>query len=232
MRSNSTTYHNVLKVHQDLVIWDSHPLALGSTPVQVFVDGIPQLNAHVVEKPDTFQRTPPVPNFDKEAKQAVEYDGLPPLEPTTSTANSVVFVNVQSVFTPSAFGVEQLFLATDDSALGTVVAENGQITCIGVCLMNVPDATIIDLNAGSISPGLVSFGSPLGLEHISGEPSTVDGPIFDPLSGKGVPDIVGGDGAIIRAADGLLFQTRDALYVPCKPAFWCSNDLDWHTAPA
>ncbi|KAJ6577402.1 carbohydrate esterase family 9 protein [Mycena capillaripes] len=196
----------------DIVIWDSHPLALSATPVQVFVDGIPQLeNPHVVNKPNTFQHTPPVPNFDKEAKDAVEYDGLPPLEPTASTAHSVVFVNVQSVFTPGASGVEELFLATDGGTLGTVVAEKGQITCVGVCSMNVADATVIDLKAGSISPGLVSFGSPLGLEHISAEPSTVDGPVYDPLSGNGVPDIVGGDGAIIRAADGLLFQTRDAL---------------------
>ncbi|KAN0081191.1 hypothetical protein V8E55_008815 [Tylopilus felleus] len=29
----------------DLAIWDSHPLALGATPVQVFIDGIPQLEA-------------------------------------------------------------------------------------------------------------------------------------------------------------------------------------------
>jgi hypothetical protein len=78
--------------------------------------------------------------------------------------------------------------------------------------MDVADATVIDLEAGSISPGLVSFGSPLGLEHIQAEQSTTDGPVFDPLSRNGVPDILGGDGAIIRAADGLLFQTRDALY--------------------
>jgi hypothetical protein len=167
---------------------------------------------HVVEKPGTFQQTPPVPNFDKEAQEAVEHDGLPPLEPTTTTTRLVVFINVQSVFMSRASGVERLFLATDESALGTVVAEKGQVTCVGVCSMNIADATVIDLEGGSISPGLVSFGSPLGLEHIQAEQSTVDGPVYDPLSSNGVPDILGGDGAIIRAADGLLFQTRDALY--------------------
>ena len=56
----------------DLVIWDSHPLALGATPIQVIIDGIPQLPARfVVEKPHSFQVVPKVPNFDKEADQTV-----------------------------------------------------------------------------------------------------------------------------------------------------------------
>jgi hypothetical protein len=197
----------------DLVIWDSHPLALSATPIQVFIDGVPQLeNAHVAQKPDAFQHTPEVPNFDKEAQQAVEHDGLPPLEPTTITTRPVVFVNVRSVFAPGPSGVEQLFSAADDSPLGTVVAENGHITCVGACSTDLTDASVVDLEGGSFSPGLVSFGSPLGLEHIAGEESTIDGPIYDPLAKNGVPEIVGGDGAIIRAADGLLFHTRDALY--------------------
>ncbi|KAJ7021523.1 carbohydrate esterase family 9 protein [Mycena alexandri] len=195
----------------DLVIWDSHPLALGATPIQVFIDGIPQLeDVYVVEKPKAFQYAPSVPNFDKEAQEAVKYEGLPPLEPAFVKTRPVVFVNVQSVLTPDASSIQEVFLAADDGALGTVVVENGQITCVGVCSM-ATDAMIIDLEAGSISPGLVTFGSPLGLEHIQSEPSTTDGTVYDPLSSKGVPEIVGGDGAIIRAADGLLFRTRDAL---------------------
>ncbi|KAF8207137.1 carbohydrate esterase family 9 protein [Mycena galopus ATCC 62051] len=196
----------------DLVVWDSHPLVLGATPVQVFIDGIPQLqDAYVVEKPQAFQRAPSVPNFDKEAQEAVKHDGLPPLEPTTIKTRPVVFINVQSVFTPDAdFGVQQVFSAADDRALGTVVTENGHITCVGVCSTDFANATIVDLEAGSISPGLVTFGSPLGLEHMQSEPSTNDGVLYDALSGSGVPEIVGGDGAMIRAADGLLFRTRDA----------------------
>ncbi|KAJ7164026.1 carbohydrate esterase family 9 protein [Mycena crocata] len=196
----------------DLVIWDSHPLALGATPTQVFIDGIPQLSdPYVVEKPETFQHSPPVPNFDKEAKEAVEHEGLPPLEPTTVITRPVIFVNVQSAFTPGTVGIEQLFSTPDNGTLGTIITEYGRIVCAGVCSTNVADATVIDLEGGSISPGLVSFGSPLGLEHIAGEESTLDGPIYDPLSPNGVPAIVGGDGAIIRAVDGLLFRTRDAL---------------------
>ncbi len=63
-------------------MWDSHPLALGATPTQVFVDGIPQLRSPVqANKPTNFQKLPKVPKFDREAAAAVKYDGHPPLEP-------------------------------------------------------------------------------------------------------------------------------------------------------
>ncbi|KAJ7284617.1 carbohydrate esterase family 9 protein [Mycena rebaudengoi] len=205
--------HRIGYIKEDLVIWDSHPLSLGATPKQVFIDGIPQLDKpHVNEKPDAFQARPVVPNFDKEAQEAVKYEGLPPLEPSKVTAIPVVFVNVRSVFTATSSGIQEVLSVADDKALGTVIVENGEITCSGICDTNsIVGANVVDLEGGSISPGLVSFGSPLGLENIAEEGSTNDGTIYDPLSSTGVPEIVGGAGAIIRAADGLMFGTRDAL---------------------
>jgi hypothetical protein len=60
------------------------------------------------------------------------------------------------------------------------------------------------------SPGLVTYGSPLGLDNIEQEPSTNDGEILDPLTAK-VPAILGGDGSVIRAVDGLQYGGRDML---------------------
>ena len=40
-------------LHLDIVIWDWHPLALGATPRQVYIDGIPQL-----EKPQELNKPP------------------------------------------------------------------------------------------------------------------------------------------------------------------------------
>lgn len=60
------------------------------------------------------------------------------------------------------------------------------------------------------SPGLVSYGSALGLGHIAAESSTVDGVIPDPFT-RNVPSILGGKGAIIRAADGLMYGSSNAL---------------------
>jgi hypothetical protein len=70
----------------------------------------------------------------------------------------------------------------------------------------------IDLNGGTILPGFTSFGSPLGLEEISLEPSTNDGSVPDALTGS-IPSILGGDKAVVRAVDGLTFNGRNLLYV-------------------
>ncbi|EPS99813.1 hypothetical protein FOMPIDRAFT_1060582 [Fomitopsis schrenkii] len=198
----------------DLVVWDSHPLALGATPKQVFIDGIPQLESpHSVEKPASFQRTPKVPNFDQEAADVVKYDGLPPLTPRQSTSN-VIFTDVKSVFTRAGDTVRELFNAAD-SETGAVIVENGTVTCWGTYTSCVTpsllaNAEVVNVKGGSVSPGFTSFGAPLGLGEIGAEPSTADGYVFDPLVQK-VPTILGGDGAIIRAVDGLSFGTRDAL---------------------
>ena len=195
-------------------MWDSHPLALGATPKQVFIDGIPQLeHPYSVEKPASFQRTPKVPNFDKEAADAVKYDGLPPLTPRKSTSN-VIFTDVKSVFTRAGGTVRELFTASD-AELGAVIVENGTMTCWGAytsCVTpgSFAGAEVVNVKGGSVSPGFTSFGAPLGLGEIGSEPSTTDGYVFDPLVQK-VPAILGGDGAIIRAVDGLSFGTRDAL---------------------
>lgn len=60
------------------------------------------------------------------------------------------------------------------------------------------------------SPGLLSYGSRLGLVHIAGEATTQDGEVFDILTDK-VPSVLGRNAAVIRAVDGLQFTTRDAL---------------------
>ncbi|KAJ7098293.1 carbohydrate esterase family 9 protein [Mycena epipterygia] len=198
----------------DIVVWDSHPLALGAAPKQVFIDGIAQLDKpYTSVKPKSAQHVPATPNFDKEIADAIKYEGLPPLEPETAKADVVVFRNVGCIFlkNDATRSVSEVF--TSASADGVVVVEKGHVVCSGAqvacsAALARSDALHLDLEGGSISPALVSYGSPLGLTHITGEASTNDGPVFDPLSMK-VPEII--DGTVIKAADGLLFATRDAL---------------------
>lgn len=168
-----------------------------------------------------------MPNFDKEAREAVEYEGLPPLEPKEENVQgAVVFVNVRSVF---GFGenekkgnVVEVFRAQEESG-AVVVVEAGSIKCMGsrvTCLTPslIGDGVkMIDTEGGSVAPGLVTFGAPIGLEEIEQEKSTGDGVVFDPLVDD-VPDILGaeddsGVGTVIRAVDGLEFGTRNALCV-------------------
>ncbi|KAH9930391.1 carbohydrate esterase family 9 protein [Amylocystis lapponica] len=199
----------------DIVVWDSHPLALGATPKQVFIDGIPQLESpYGVRKPLAFQQTPKVPNYDKEARDALKYEGLPPLAPTKAEAGVVLFTNVKSVFTRANGAVQEAFVAQDDEP-GVVIVENGSVLCAGMHASCVTpalfaSAEIVDTRGGSVAPGFTTYGAPLGLEEIAQEPSTNDGYVYDPLIAP-VPSILGGDEAIVRAVDGLQYGGRDML---------------------
>ncbi|KAJ8088290.1 hypothetical protein PM082_022362 [Marasmius tenuissimus] len=200
----------------DLVIWDAHPLALGATPIQVFVDGIPQLTHKASVQPNTHkqQKAPKTPNFDEEAKAAVKADGLPSLEPK-KTQGRVIFDNVESLYLRTGGKVVEAFRAETEGRR-SVVIQDGKIHCVsgaglgsvrkfGTCssedLMDRPDVTRVDLDGGSMAPGLSTFGTPLGLRHIVVETSTGDGRVNLKVSGQD----------LIRTADGLFFQTRDAL---------------------
>ena len=201
------------------MLWDSHPLAIGATPQQVWIDGIAQLSApHLLTKPASLQTVPKTPNFDKEREETLEYDGLPPLAPEPSRAHTVIFTNISSIYLRDGLSVRSAFSGNPSSTSasarrGVVVIQDGHLICASPqpCAAHMrPDAEYIDLAGGSISPGLVSAGSALGTQEIDQEMSTQDGIVFDPLSG-GVPELVGGAGALIRASDGLQFGTRDAL---------------------
>ncbi|KAK0188101.1 carbohydrate esterase family 9 protein [Armillaria mellea] len=209
--------HRIGYVRKDLVIWDSHPLSLGATPSQVFIDGIPQLeSAYVVHKPQAFQEIPRVPNFDDEVEETLKYDGLPPLSPSKSVADITAFTNVKSFFSRSPVQtIQRIFDFPDKDGVvlvrkGKVICSGSYVECFDPSILGGAKPHLVDLEGGSISPGLVSFGSPLGLENMDQEPSTNDGSVPDPLI-KAVPKIIGGDTAIIRAVDGLQYTTRDAL---------------------
>ncbi|KAH7908470.1 hypothetical protein BJ138DRAFT_352435 [Hygrophoropsis aurantiaca] len=198
----------------DLVIWDSHPLALGATPKQVYIDGIPQLESSYTSfKPDS-QAPPTTPNFDQETESTVKYEGLPPLQAAQTIAGRVVFRNVSSMWTRDVDGVNMRFQTQSDEDEGIVVVDGGMIICSGYasCSSHISnrEGRTINLQGGSLAPALVSAGSSIGLQEIAMERSTSDGLVFDALEDN-IPEILGGEGSIIRAVDGLQFQTRDAL---------------------
>ena len=168
---------------------------------------------------------PDVPNFDREARETVEYEGLPPLEPRTR--RHVVFTGVKSMYAREVikrdngeeeFIIRKKFHESDPKFYNSIFIRDGAIECtragtgcIPLALSHFPEIEIIDLAGGSLAPGVTTFGGPgFGLQEIKLEPSTGDGVVFDALKTK-VPAILGGDEAIMKAKDGLLFGTRHAL---------------------
>lgn len=148
----------------DLVLWDSHPLSLGATPKQVFIDGIAQIRSpHTSAKPIGFQRVPNTPDFGNEVKETLEHDGLPPLETKASNSDIVIFSNVHSVFLRRGKEIEEVFPPAEAAgAFAAVVVQGGNITCIGTLLdcssfQHSPGVERIDLEGGSISSVATGF---------------------------------------------------------------------------
>ncbi|KAG1765832.1 hypothetical protein EV702DRAFT_1272051 [Suillus placidus] len=67
---------------------------------------------------------------------------------------------------------------------------------------------VVDLEGGTITPGLTTFGAPLGLVEIRLEPSTNDGRVHNPLDGD-LPAVLGD--TVMRAQDGLMFGGQNLL---------------------
>ena len=161
-------------------------------------------------------KAPQTPNFNNEATAAIEYDGLPPLLQKESTPHTILFTNLTNAWIRKSNKVHALFddltSATDRAKHGVIGVRGGDIICVSAkqCEQYKPLASrTIDLEGGSIQPGLVTYGSNLGLQEIAMEKSTVDGPALDPLTHV-IPKILSEE-TIIRAVDGLQYQTRDAL---------------------
>lgn len=188
----------------DIVIWSSHPLSLASIPTQVYIDGIPQLSQidnYRAKRPTTPPRTP---DFNAEKAETVEHEGLPPLEPRS--VNKVLFVNVTGLHMRSRDSSQVVHVS---EKVDTVAVENGRVMCIGQCSDFVEGSVeVVDLEGGTITPGLTSFGAPLGLTEIRLEPSTNDGKVYNPLDGD-LPSVLGGK--VVRAQDGLMFGGRNLL---------------------
>ncbi|KAK7701060.1 hypothetical protein SLS57_011865 [Botryosphaeria dothidea] len=162
----------------DIVVWDSDPLSVGATPLQVWIDGTAQY-----EDPYVLNKSKAEP--------------IDPSKPVTATEDDAV-ESEDVIFT----GVSKVLLPGFETAVekpGNVVITNGKVACAGTCEAEIrastsKDAKTVKLEDGFLSPSFTLFGSGLGLGEISGEADTTDGRVS--------PDI------FARAVDGLTFDNK------------------------
>jgi Amidohydrolase family len=186
----------------DLVIWDSHPLTLGATPIQVFIDGVPifdeNTTAHKLRKEAGNQPIPPKREFD-------EVEAFSPEQRRKDLVkNDFVATGIRTAYIRDEHGLQSI------SALGeplTMVVQNGKIICLS---SSCSDEVNIAISRGSqvrhfqngyILPGLTVFAPALGLSEIDAEKSTQDGPVDtskDPTNAENV----------CYAKDGLTFDGK------------------------
>ncbi|KAF2644518.1 amidohydrolase [Massarina eburnea CBS 473.64] len=166
----------------DIVVWDSDPLSVGATPVQVWVDGAKQFKDPVeLNKPDA---NPLVPARDLAEEVTME-----------ETGEHIIFTGINYAY-PSHWSKPYQEFRSETQRDLVAIFKSGKPECIGQCVSEKSHAqsngaNTIHLKNGYLTPPFTAFGSSLGLVEIDAESDTHDGP---------PPD----DG-VARAIDGLLF---------------------------
>ncbi|MCJ1297026.1 hypothetical protein MMC34_008595, partial [Xylographa carneopallida] len=167
----------------DIVVWDSDPLSVGATPVQVWIDGAKQFkDPFILQKPIV----PP-------SVQAPKPDGT----------GEKLIVQRDAVFT----GITKVRIGglMDDfifnETVSFVVLE-GIISCIGLCKDEIQAASshgveVFNLINGFLAPPFTAIGSTIGLSEIDGERDTRDGDNTDAVWS--------------RAVDGLALDTKQLV---------------------
>ncbi|GAA6033304.1 hypothetical protein JCM8097_006683 [Rhodosporidiobolus ruineniae] len=208
----------------DVVLWSSHPLSLGATPSQVWIDGIAQLvEPHALEQPKedelARQNGPEQASLpaDHDPTREQEDDGFEFLNPGeterkkgSEVVDRVRFVNVGEVLVPHPGGAEGLQDKAKEEGVEApfeVVVEGGRITCLEKSCAAVAATREVDLKGGSLLPSLVGYGGALGLAEIVSEKSTLDGSVLDPLyqGGLSASQQHFASQLAIQAVDGLAF---------------------------
>lgn len=159
----------------DVVIWDDHPLQVGATPTQVFIDGRPVL------KNDDNSREWTAGKSGSGKPEAPQIRPSLEIDQKEDTCNKVQQVGSRILFT----GIQKVLVDThgpSTSATSDLVmlVEDGQVKCLdkrSTCLtIEIQENTAhIALKNGHVLPGLVAFGNKLGIQSIPSEPSTGDG---------------------------------------------------------
>ncbi|KAK7408099.1 hypothetical protein QQX98_009754 [Neonectria punicea] len=164
----------------DIAVWDSDPLSVGATPVQVWIDGTAQF-----EDPVELSKPLGAPIKPDESLGEVVKE-----EPTM--VKDALFSGVTKVLLSDNRNYE----SSGDSF--NVAISNGKISCIGVCDAEfkagaASGAKVVALENGYLFPALTGVAGTLGLNAIDAEASTDNGPNV---------------GVFSRAVDGLMLDTK------------------------
>ncbi|KAL1966639.1 hypothetical protein VTN77DRAFT_4050 [Rasamsonia byssochlamydoides] len=164
----------------DVVVWDSHPLSVGATPLQVYIDGKATLAEGLLKSKNVSVRRQEKPKMRAEtpATDIREFCSRSP-----RGSENIVITGISNSYLQSP----HIKASSGDNL--TMVIRSGKITCLGghnECMssMSDADAHVIALQNGYVLPGLTAISTSLGLTEISSEDSTSDGtanPDADPL---------------------------------------------------
>ncbi|KAK5990197.1 hypothetical protein PT974_08463 [Cladobotryum mycophilum] len=178
----------------DIVVWNSHPLTLGATPLQVFIDGRAQLDQSKVEKSlgTTFTSPPsgdaehnlgPQVRFEPKESERVEM-----CTQAYRPKQSFIIDGIRKAFLDNYPELSVSLAHYQDRPLRLVVVD-GAVACLGpadscaeatkALEANETRAVHISLQNGYLLPGLTAVTRALGMKEIAVLGSTGDGQAAD-----------------------------------------------------
>ena len=173
----------------DIVVWDSHPLSVGATPLQVYIDGRATLDAKKVaeSQPKTFAEKKSTLEAPKQRK-VLPFDVKEELcGSVDGTIGKIIITGIKESFLDHHPVVQS---GTNPSNL-TMVIQDGSIVCFGnECASATSEDTVIALDDGYVLPGLTAVSVSLGLLEIPSEERTSDGRVSTQSSGSNAEDVV------------------------------------------
>ncbi|KEZ43349.1 hypothetical protein SAPIO_CDS4805 [Scedosporium apiospermum] len=197
-----------------IVVWDSHPLTVGATPLQVFIDGAPQLQDDQVKHSigSTFQDTntgassPTAPRMRAVPQEGDKTDFC--WRARASNANFLI-TGVSTTFLKDHPLVPAFWRDREGTNM-TLVINDGKISCLGSehdCqeaateVLHYDSTLTLHLSQGHVLPGLTAVTASLGMSEILLAPSSSNG-MENPAAGISIP------GAIDYAKFGVQLQGR------------------------
>ncbi|CAG8479612.1 1104_t:CDS:10 [Racocetra fulgida] len=176
----------------DVVVWDSHPLELGATPLEVYIDGIPQFNTSLRVLENDISK--PIPSNNRNA--SMSKSNFTRKSVKSRLATSIMLKNVSKIYVDGNQTIDATLSTQGDISL---IVKDGIVECIGInCTQpdHISSYEVIDLNGGYVLPGFTAVAPSLGLSVFPREPTTTDGevtPVSNPNNAE----------EIIYAIDGL-----------------------------
>jgi imidazolonepropionase-like amidohydrolase len=170
----------------DIVVWDDHPLANGATPLQVFIDGVDQLDQKKVEKSmKTTFTEPQSPAVAEKPKMRVEIAAQKKEQVCTkakASETSFIITGIKKTFLDNHPSLQASATSFDGENLALVIS-NGDVTCLGsekhcvsaMAAANDESTVRLDLQSGHALPGIIAVSNSLGMIEIVTEPSSGDG---------------------------------------------------------
>ncbi|KAK8058985.1 hypothetical protein PG994_009433 [Apiospora phragmitis] len=174
----------------DIAVWDSHPLSIGATPQQVFIDGVATLKSEDVEKatgssmevhaaPLAPVDVPQMP-IRKSEREAKDF-----CTSAKKESRSFVIQGIRESFLDNYPQLSRGVSPSGEVGNLTLVIDKGQLSCLDThdtCKTAVASVATaedrpmhVQLQNGHLLPGLTALADLIGLKEIAAQESTGNG---------------------------------------------------------